>query len=184
MIRKVKLRKYFSLNSTSLFLHNKEEAEFREVILPVFGSDNNVSICTNFKNSKMKYLKNNTHLFMTLVILAGIFCSCEKEQYSEPKSAKVIVTNSEVKGGDDEEESIIQGIVQDGDTVAIIGAQVEIFRINTTNALLTENTDSNGAFQMTVSNGAYFIEVTENGVVSTTDDFNIDGNASVVITLD
>ena len=121
---------------------------------------------------------------MTLVILAGIFCSCEKEQYPEPKSAKVKVTNSEVKGVDDEEGEIIQGIVQDGDTVAIIGAQVEIFKTNTTNALFTENTDSNGAFQMSVSNGTYYIEVTENGVLSTTDDFNIDGDASVVITLD
>ncbi len=122
------------------------------------------------------------YFFMTLMVLAGLF-SCEKYEQQELKKAEVKVTPSEMKGGDDEEEAIIQGIVLDEDSTVVIGATVTIFRTNTSTAVDTSLTDVNGQFQMKVPLGDYYFEVLEGSQVTTTDDFTIAGNSNITITL-
>lgn len=119
---------------------------------------------------------------MTLMVLAGLF-SCEKHEHEEVNKAEVKITPSELKGGDDEEEAIIQGIVQDEDSTRVVGAMVTIFRANTATAVDTLWTDGDGRFQMTVPFGTYYFEILEGVVTTTTDDFSINENSNVTITL-
>jgi len=131
---------------------------------------------------KVSNNKNKVYFFMTLMILAGCF-SCEKYEHQGLNKAEVKVTPSEVKGGDDEEEAIIQGIVQDEDSAVVIGATVTIFRATTSVLVDTASTDGNGQFQMRVPFGNYYFEVLEGSEVTTTDDFTLKGNSNIRITL-
>lgn len=119
---------------------------------------------------------------MTLMILVGCF-SCEKYEHQDLEKAQVEVSPWNEKGGDDEEEAIIQGIVLDEDSTLVIGATVTIFRANTTTGVDTTTTDVHGEFQMTVPFGSYYFEILDGSVLTTTDDFAINSNSNVTITL-
>lgn len=132
----------------------------------------------------MNFNKNKVYLTMTLLIVAGFF-SCESQDFETPRTATVSIDSVDTsKGGDDEEEVIIQGVVGDENNLPIVGADVFLYNDDGTGPLLFESTDVNGKFQMQTVVGTYYFEVIEpGGALHQTNDFTISGNTSLTITI-
>lgn len=61
-------------------------------------------------------MKNYSLVFTILVVIG--FCSCDKDESVENKRVTLKITHQEAKGGDDDDDPIVQGVVLDGDTLA------------------------------------------------------------------
>lgn len=133
-------------------------------------------------NSKLIHTK---HFLMTLIILGGTLCSCHKEEVEQEKRGKVTITHSsQTKEGDDEEEGILQGAVSFSGGGPVVNATVELYISGTTEVLMSDTTDSNGEFEMTVPYDTYFIEIIETNSNSTkTNEFTVIGNANLSIVI-
>jgi hypothetical protein len=125
---------------------------------------------------------NARNFFMSIMIIAG-FYSCEKAEIEEVKKARIVVEEvHNDRGGDDEEEPIIQGWVKDeDDQTPISGANVKIFHINQSNPTASRITDINGEFQMTVPTGTYYFKVTHAGSTTQTNNITVNGDMNVTI---
>lgn len=130
-------------------------------------------------------LTNTKHFLMTLMILAGTLCSCHKEEVEQEKRGKATITHlSQTKEGDDEEEGILQGTVSFSGGGPVANVAIDLYISGTTEVLMSDTTDSNGEFEMTVPYGTYFIEIIEANSNSTkTNEFTIIGNANLSIVI-
>lgn len=121
------------------------------------------------------------------MILAGCLASCEKSDIEKQnEKGHVIVRpigNDNRGGGDDEEDPIVDGLVEDGNGVEVPNAEVEIFEARGAVAIDSDTTDSNGIFQVVVPVGDYYFEVTSGGSTTTTDTISITQNSFVTITI-
>jgi hypothetical protein len=113
----------------------------------------------------MKNLKNNFKFFATLCILAGFFSSCEKVELIPGGEANIlsITPLNEFRGGDDDEDPIIQGLVADSQQSGIASAQVELVKSGKTRAFRTTTTDTDGAFTVQAPAGDYYFRITPSG---------------------
>ncbi|MFT5820552.1 MAG: hypothetical protein ACI8ZM_001795 [Crocinitomix sp.] len=127
---------------------------------------------------------NTRNLFLTLMVLAGFTTSCEKEVISEVNNGRAIVTNVDTnRGGDDEEEPILYGIVEDGNGIKLQGAEVKIYPVGSSIPMDSQTTDSNGEFEMTIPAGNYYFKVTVSSVTTTTNNVSIlaDTNITIIV---
>jgi hypothetical protein len=125
---------------------------------------------------------NTRNLFLTLMILAGFTTSCEKEEISTEKDGRVIVTNVDAnRGGDDEEEPLVHGIVEDSNGAKLQGATVNCYPVGSTIPLDSQTTDSLGEFEMTVPAGNYYFKVIFGGATTTTNNVNITADTNITI---
>lgn len=121
---------------------------------------------------------------LTLMILAGFTTSCEKEEVAEENVARVIVTPiGDERGGDDEEEPIVHGVVEDGNGNGVANADVKIYEVGSSTPTDGEITDSNGEFTMQVPAGDYYFKVTHSGNTTTTNNISITQNVNVTIVI-
>lgn len=118
------------------------------------------------------------------MIIAG-FCSCDKEEeLTKTKQAKIELETrpNNDRGGDDDEDPIIQGLViRQG--IAISNPD-EISIISDSSNLVVETTQNNG-FTFKVPSGSYKIKVKpENEPAQYTAPFVLNENSSATITLE
>ncbi len=135
---------------------------------------------------KMNTLKliNTRNLFLTLIVLAGFATSCEKEEVDEVNNGRAIVTHvDENRGGDDEEEPVVYGIVEDANGTKLQGAVVKIFPVGSSNSTDTQTTNSNGEFEMTVPVGNYYFKVVYSGNTTTTNNVSITADTNITIVI-
>jgi len=131
------------------------------------------------------------NMMLSLMIIAGFAASCEKTEIkqAQPEIKKATVTiralevDNEREGDDDDENPRVNGSVENGSGSPIIDAAVRIFEVGTSTPLFNEITDINGNFTMWVPSGNYYFKITEQGIVTTTNNFNIAGNSALTITL-
>ncbi len=98
---------------------------------------------------------------MLTIITIGGFCSCSKVTLEEDKTGKLCVTTIDnlEKGGDDDDDPIIQGLVLDNEESPVSNATVHLYKAGTTTILDTDVTDSNGEFDFVVTAGDYYFKV-------------------------
>lgn len=111
-------------------------------------------------------MKSNKFLIASLLILIGtgaILVSCKKEN-GRVKRVRVEVGTSNEKGGDDDEDPIIQGKVKHHNLTPVYNATVETIRYPANVIVGTEYTDSLGEFEQQVDSATYFFRVTVPGV--------------------
>ena len=115
----------------------------------------------------------------TLLVVIG-FCSCNKVELTQNERIPVVVKPSDTKGGDDDDDPIIQGIVLFDDTVAldVVTAIIPEF-----SEIPLDVTTANG-FLFQVPRGNYYLKVTQaENEPELTEVFSITENISVTINL-
>ncbi len=113
----------------------------------------------------MKKFKYSFKFFATLLILASLIPSCKKVEIIPGDEANIVSITplNELRGGDDDEDPIIQGLVVDGEQNAVPNAQVELVKSGRTNAYCTTTSDSSGEFTVQAPAGDYFFRITPSG---------------------
>ncbi len=136
------------------------------------------------KTNRRIYTRN---FLLTLTVLATLMASCEKVEIdvseTEQEGRVVITSTNYDRGGDDEEEPIVRGVVQTGNGVAVSNATVKIFEDGNTSHSGTDTTNANGEFEITVPAGNYYFQVTLSGSTTTTNVITINNDYNVLIVI-
>ena len=134
----------------------------------------------------MKNLKeiNAKYFIMSLMIFGGVI-ACEKADVeAETHNGRALITlQNDNRGGDDDEEPILQGIVENSNGNPVANADVQIFVVGSNTPYTSEISDIKGEFTMTVPAGSYFFKVISNGVTTTTNSINVNGNMNVTLVI-
>ncbi|MCJ8289270.1 MAG: hypothetical protein HRT58_08130 [Crocinitomicaceae bacterium] len=122
----------------------------------------------------------NYNLIFTLLVVIG-FCSCNKDEFAKNERGHLTITPSEAKGGDDDDDPIVQGIVLDNDTLVVDVVTAIIPEFSETPV---DVTNANG-FSFQVPRGNYYLKVTqaENEPIQT-EVFNVTEDISLTVNLD
>lgn len=124
-------------------------------------------------------MKNNKLILALFAVI--VFGSCTKVEVQTNERIPVTIEPSQTKGGDDDDDPIVQGIVLLNDTLAV-DVVTAIIREGTN--IPVDATNANG-FSFQVLEGNYYLKVTqaENDPVLT-DVFSVSEDISVTVDLD
>ena len=124
-------------------------------------------------------MKNNKLILALFAVI--VFGSCTKQETKPNESALVTIQPLGTKGGDDDDDPIVQGIVLEDDTIAL-DVVTAIIREGTSIPL--DVTNANG-FSFQVPRGNYYLKVTQasNDPVCT-DLFSVSEDMYVTVNLD
>lgn len=129
----------------------------------------------------------NPYKFISALVLMILSSSCTKTTFQCGKEASFILIQKDgpcQRTGEDDEDPIIQGLVQDGESNPIANALVELIPQGENSAIDSDTTDSQGNFEVQGPVGWYFIRVTPQGLSPVdTDDFELLDDATMVITI-
>ena len=117
-------------------------------------------------------------------LTGSILTSCHKEDIKPtPKGKAEVNYPIQTRDGDDDEESIILGIVKDNGTPQQ-DVRVNLIPEFNTVPIDQDTTDVNGDFEVGGEDGNYFFELIEtNGDTTTTNVFTLSGDTTMTIEL-
>ena len=134
-------------------------------------------------------MKRHNHLLATFLILVGmgaITVSCEKEESTKFRKAKIVAHDSKEKGGEDDEDPIIRGKVRKHNLTPIDSAYVETIGYSSNSKIGDAYTNTAGEFEQKVPIGIYYFRVTVpgNSTPFVTDTIHVHSDTNVDIFVD